>query len=237
MMGRRLFSYFYKWKRTAGTKSVLIRTRFRSIILRLYEHKMRSAFTNWLSKQGTKAGQLKRKMVDMQVEHCNMMRNEVIDGKRSLEKQRQAVSSMARKGIAKTSKKVEKRVILWSWIRWQRLVHIERLKESKAEFILNHLRNNIVSQYFRRYKDKVQYMSRLRAQLKRSDNLIDLFNKRRMLKIVQQWCAYNHQHAKARQYMKMLFQELITNKTRRALYRWRQGAEYFKIDIMRDGQN
>lgn len=66
------------------------------------------------------------------------------------------------------------------------------MKESKAEFILNRLRNNIVSQYFTRYKKTVQYMSRLRIQLRRSDNQIEQFNRRRMLKIFQQWCAYNH---------------------------------------------
>lgn len=71
MYGRKLFSYFEKWRRTSATKTVLVRTRFRALVVRLYEKKLRSAMTNWLSKMGTKAGQLKRREVFEQVEQCN----------------------------------------------------------------------------------------------------------------------------------------------------------------------
>lgn len=98
---------------------------------------------------------------------------------------------------------------------WARFMMKQREKENGSEFILLKMRKLLIAQYFLKYKNTVLFIKRTKHQLKRSENLEDLFKKRLIIKIYRNWIEFIEMFKQQQTCLKKMFTRLLRTKMKR----------------------
>jgi hypothetical protein len=114
---------------------------------------------------------------------------------------------------------------------------LERTKEARAQMILNKMRKNIVSQFFKRYKYNAFFMRKMDIQLIRTDNLVWRFEKRTLNQMYISWCAFVHNAKYSKKSLHRIMTKLFHMKMLRHYKRWSVNAKLKTCWVLNEEQN
>ena len=125
----------------------------------------------------------------------------------------------------KHSKLFTKRKIKGAWLRWQEIMHIQRIRENNARKIIKRMRNNMVSQAFFQYKETVESMVTNDINEGRTDEVIALWHTKTRRKLFNVWLACNHESKQQYRAFRVFLKWMINNQLKRFIIRWKDGSK------------
>lgn len=151
ILGKRLFSYFQKWRAETKHYSVTMNDKFKMRIIKVYLRLMSSFFSHWKKNIFDKERLKKMNQVfDLQMQY-ERMTNETLEQEKMLKQKAEGVKSFQRRVVEKTFKRCISIRLQQAMNRWKDKCVDRENKEERAEFVFKRLRKRLLQQAFNMY--------------------------------------------------------------------------------------
>lgn len=189
-LGKRLFSYFMKWKQSSSGIEVALRTKVSGLVIRTYHQYLRAYFELWRKSGTKKAIKKKKKMIMELTTSTSTLENESIKNENISKVQVEGVRSIQQKQQNKIMKKYMKRVYENAFNRWRDQISHKNTAYSNTDHIIKRMRKKLLRQAFGKYKTWYQAQVQFDEHVKESEELIHQYTLRRMKVVYDSWLMY-----------------------------------------------
>ena len=140
MLGKRLLSYFLLWRKETDIYRIILNTKIKGRLLKMYSNYMLSYFKHWKDKMNFRVTE-KRKLQMNGIENENEnWHKEAMERAADIKFKEEALKTSRRKMVEKTFRKLFNRKLIVCLDRWKIICGFMDQKETRAELVIKRVR-------------------------------------------------------------------------------------------------
>jgi hypothetical protein len=224
MMGKRLFSYFLKWRKESNQIRDVSRTKVWDKLLKVYRNYQLIYFQRWKDQINLAVMQKRAKMV-ADIEANNMQwHKEALANEKNIQDNEDKVRNLKRRLIDKMFRKLFFKRLSLGMKKWKSVCNNRTSQEEMAAFVIKKLRLRLINDAFTRYlifyKKSLQHDRNVNS----ATHMRQVLEHKTMRKTFNAICFYTNRQKTSHGYWIRIFTKVENFMKSRAIKKWNMNS-------------
>ena len=220
MMGKKLFAFFFKWKKETDHLRVTCKSKVYDRLLKICKNYQMMYFHRWRDQKNLAVMQKRSKIVSDVESKNSQWHKEALANEKNIQNQDDSLRNLKRRLIDKTFKKLFFKRLSLGMKRWKKTCNLRGSQEERAAFVIKKLRMRYLNDSFTRYLWFFKKSLQHDRNVNRANLMHNTLEHKRIKNTFNAICFETKRQKTSQKYWKRIFGKMENFMQARAMKTW-----------------